>query len=110
MEKHITDVSATIEKDETRKLYVITYDGKTSKVSSGGAWGGCFSETTFDESLLRLKELIISHNEWCDSIEDAHGKVIRNGEIYKTKLIVNGKKVILDNSKSLLVFFNNEAD
>jgi len=103
---HVTTVEAytlpcSNNPDETSLFYM----GKTTGVSSGSAWGGSQSWPKTEDIVLKLKEIVQRHNEWCDSWQLDDGTVKHGTDTFKSIVTLDGKPVLMDASQSLEQWF-----
>ena len=102
-----TTVGAQTELKEANKFcdsrLVLSYNGKSTNVSSGSMFGGCQAVDIPDEDPVDvLKDVIRKHNEWLDSYKDEETNTThRIGLKFKNKATLNGKEIIIDETNNL---------
>ena len=103
--EHNTEVWAEITENKEKGRWDVDINGKTSKVSSGSAFGEGSWADTYEEAVKKVMNSVKSHNEWCDSYQGTDGKIYRLGEIYHTRLFINDREVpFVDGNRTLMDF------
>lgn len=83
---HVTKANVTIEKREDE--WHINIDGRTSKVSSGGMWGSCYSQKgSYEDAVAHVRKSVTNHNIWCDSYQVDCKECKGKGKINIEKII-----------------------
>jgi len=101
----IPHVRETVVEARTYENGRVTFDGKTSRVSSGSMWGGSLVQAEGESVNDALRRAVNEHNEWCSSYQRANFSIAYDKRIkYNNKIFLDGK-LIPTNDKCLKDFF-----